>query len=69
MICHLSNGRVVEIAGVYGAEDDIQISEASYVDSDEEVAEEDLAEIYESYGAELYEAWFDRQVSRADFLE
>ena len=61
-----SQGREVEVS-VSGAEDDVQIDEISYVDSDEEVPESEVEFIMDNYQDALYEKWLDRQIGRADF--
>lgn len=56
--------------GVYGASDDVQVSwvEAYELDSGDEVTDDVLLDrIAEAISAEdLGEAWFDREVSRAE---
>ncbi len=61
-------GREIEIS-VYGDhDDDIQISEANYVDDLEaDVSEADIEYIESHYSNELYEAWFERKIIMSDF--
>jgi hypothetical protein len=60
-------GRVIELE-VCGSHDDIQISEAYYLDDpEEEVLESDLEYIYDNYGDDLYMKIVDNQISTADF--
>jgi len=61
-------GREIEITVFGTAADDVQINEAFYLFSDEDVSESTIDYILDTYGAELEQEWFESQVSRADFL-
>jgi hypothetical protein len=61
------SGRQIEIS-VYGRyEDDIQIDEAYYTDSEEEVSDETLDYIYSQYADAMYEEWYDNKVGEAEY--
>lgn len=68
MILKLGNGREIEITGVSGEEDDVQVDGALYTDTGDDVSDEDLEEVYTYYPAELYEMWHDKQVAAGDAL-
>ena len=66
MLVQDSKGREVEIS-VYGRyDDDIQIDEAVYVDGDEEVPEEEIEYISETYADEIYQEWTENQACAAE---
>lgn len=69
MIVRLKDGNEVEILSVSGADDDVQIDEAMYINSDEFVSDSDLEEVYSDHGDELHTMWVDRCISKADFQE
>lgn len=66
MLVKDKNGREIEITvyGRYG--DDIEIDEAYYTDTDEEVGEDVIEYIYENYADEMYEEWVDHMVGIAE---
>jgi len=66
MLVNDSQGREVEIQVGGRYEDDIQIEEATYVNSDIEVSEEEIDYIYETYPDSLYEAWLEMGIRRAE---
>ncbi len=60
-------GQEIEITSIYGQyDDDIQIDACNYVDSDNEVSDEDIEYIYENYQDSLYETWHENKVSQAE---
>ena len=68
MIVHDKNNRELEIDGLSGAEDDIQIDSIYYTDNpDEEVSDEVVDYIMDTYAAELYNEWFQNQVCAAEY--
>lgn len=61
-------GRTIEISviGLYG--DDIQVNEAYYLDDpEEEVSENDIDYISENFQDEMYEDWFNNQVTISEY--
>lgn len=66
MILTLGSGREVEVAKVSGEEDDIQIDQAFYTDTQDEVTDEDLEEIYTMYPEMLFEKWYEREIAAAE---
>lgn len=60
-------GREIELS-VCGAQDDVQIDECYYVDGDDEVTNEDIDFIYHTYGDELYGAYMEHAIDRAEHL-
>ena len=67
MIVKDKNGREIEVNGVYGSyADDIQIEEAYYIDTQEDVDDSLLDYIYNTYHSEIFEAWLDRQIGYAE---
>lgn len=68
MIVTLENGREVELSVCGKYEDDIQIAEANYTDAPfADVADKDLDYIMNNYENEIYEAWWDKRITDADF--
>jgi len=65
MILKDKNNREVEV-GVYGEYDDVQIDEAVYVDTGEDASDEVVDYLMSTYGDELFEAFQERQIDRAD---
>lgn len=63
-------GRELEVT-LYGKyEDDIQIDEIYYTDSDEEVSDSVIEYIYDKYSDKMYEEWFmDRCSDGESFYE
>lgn len=62
-------GRAIElqVSGVFG--DDIEITEAFYLDDPEEdVTETDIEFIYETYGDEMYNEWLESNIAMGDSL-
>jgi hypothetical protein len=67
MIIQFKNRRVS--VSVSGSSDDVTIEEAFYDDEGgEELTADEVDEMYSTCGSELYDAWFERQVSIADHL-
>lgn len=64
MILKNSEGREIEIT-VRGAEDDVQIDSAQYVDSGEEVPDSEIDWIMDNCGDELYQAYMERCIDMA----
>lgn len=61
------SGREIYIS-VYGKyEDDIQIDEAYYVDTEEDVPDDVIAYIYENYASEMYDQWYENKVCEAEY--
>ncbi len=61
------DGRAIELQvhGTYG--DDIEITEAFYLDDpEEEVTEKDIDFVYCNYSDEMYEEWLNSNISLAD---
>ena len=53
------DGREIEVS-VYGKyDDDIQIEEAYYTDDNSDASDEDIEYIYNTYGDELYQLWYE----------
>jgi hypothetical protein len=63
-----SKNNIIEIEVFGYSSDDIQIESAVYEESGEEVSEEVIEYIEKHYAEELYEAWFERQMSSMDFM-
>jgi hypothetical protein len=61
-------GREVEIE-IYGRyEDDIEITEAQYVDESlGEVSDETIDYILDTYSSEIYDEWFENKVCEAEY--
>ena len=58
--------REIEIS-IYGLyEDDIQIDEAAYFDSEEEVSDETIEYILDTYADAIYAEWHDNKVGEAE---
>ena len=66
MIVKNAFGREIEIDGVCGEADDVQIDNCFYVDGDEEVTSEDIDYIMHTYGDELYGEYMDQAIGRAE---
>lgn len=66
MKCKDENGKemVVTVCGRY--EDDLQIDDAYYVDSDDRVSDETIEYVYENYADAMYEEWYEGQIGRAE---
>lgn len=62
------DGREVELS-VYGQHDDVQIDEAYYTDTGEDVPDNVVDYLMDTYGDKLFEAFQENQVDRADFYE
>lgn len=59
-------GRALEVVYVGGKhEDDIQF-ELAWMNSNETVPDEVYEFVADNYYAELYEAWYERQIDRAE---
>lgn len=68
MIVKNKDGREIEIESVYGKyDDDIQIEEAYYVDTGEEVSEKDIDYIMDAYSSEIYDMWFQNGIMAAEY--
>jgi hypothetical protein len=66
MIVKDSKGKEVEIS-VYGNDpDDIQIDEAFYVETKEDVSDDEIQYIYDAYSDSIYESWLDKQIGAAE---
>lgn len=60
------DGRKLRISFSGSEVDDIQIDEAEYMDSDEEVSEETLEYVMRRYSTQINDEWYQRQVMRAE---
>lgn len=69
MLIKLANGREVDIMNVTGKyEDDLCIDGAYYTDTDAEVSDQDLEDIYENHYDAIYELWFQKRVDAMDYV-
>ena len=67
MLVKDKRGNEIEIS-VYGQyEDDIQIDQADYVHSDDEVPESTIDYILDTYASEIYQEWYENKVGEADY--
>lgn len=68
MIVKNAQGREIEIDGISGPSDDIQIEACYYVDTPEhhEVDQDDIDYILDRYAAELEESWVQQCVCLAE---
>jgi hypothetical protein len=66
MIITDSNGKqvYVRVSGRYV--DDLEITDAYYIDDDTEVSDDEIDFIMDNYQEEMSEAWFENQCSMAD---
>ena len=63
------NGREVEVTEIEGAHSEGAYAiEASFVDTDEALSDEELDTLNDHYSEELYDDWYQRQVMRAESL-
>lgn len=63
------NDREVEIS-VYGQHsDDVQIDSAVYLDTNEDLTDAEVDELYEYFQDQIDEAWFNLQLLRGDFRD
>lgn len=68
MVRKNAEGREIEFT-VYGKyEDDIQITDANYLDGDEDVAESDILYLLDTYQDAIYMAWVENMQGYADSL-
>jgi hypothetical protein len=63
---HDKHGRIIEVS-VHGELDDVQINEAHYLDSEEEVSEKTIQYIESTQSDILYRALLDRVVGTAEY--
>lgn len=66
MIVKDSAGRSVEIQVSGSDMDDIMIDSADYVDSDQEVPEEEIEYIYNAYAGEIEEEFIQNAVMKSE---
>lgn len=66
MIFKTEDGRSVEME-VYGHYEDVEIDEAYYLDSEEDVTQEDIEYILDTYAAEIQEILMERHQMSFDF--
>jgi hypothetical protein len=66
MIGYTKDGREVEFSVFGRYEDDLTIDDAYFVDSDEEVSQQDIDYIEKNYAQEIYEKWLEDQIARAE---
>lgn len=66
MILKDQDGRDVElyVSGRY--EDDITIDEIYYLDSSDDVSDETIDYIYDTYAEEIYQCWYEKQIGAAE---
>lgn len=69
MILKNEQGREIELSVGGGSDDDIEITDAGYIDNGEDASDEDVDYLYENYPDALYEAWYQSMICRADFYE
>jgi hypothetical protein len=67
MLVKDEKGREIEISVYEKYEDDIQIDDANYIDSDDEVSEDTLDYIYSQYADAMYEVWYDNKIGEAEY--
>lgn len=61
-----STGRQAQIE-VYGKhDDDIQIVEAYYLDTGEDLHDEEVDYIMRTYDSEIYQEWYENQIAAAE---
>jgi len=65
MVVKTESCREVELENFTGSSDDVQF-EGYYVDNSEPISEDDMNFISQTYGAEIDECWFERQIMRAE---
>ena len=68
MIVKDQSGREIEISVSGRYDDDIQIEEASYVDSDEEVSEETIEFIQDKFADKIYEEWYENKACESEYF-
>ena len=61
-----SKGKEIELSVSGWYEDDIEIDDIYYIESEEEVPESEVEFIYERYSDSIYEAWLDKQIRTAE---
>lgn len=62
------DGREIQISVSGRYEDDIQIDEAYYVDSEEEVLDDVIDYIQSQYADEIYQEWYENKCGEAEYL-
>jgi len=66
MLVKNNDGREIEIH-VYGNHsDDIQIDEAFYLDSNDDVTDEDIEYIMDYYADDIYLQWYENKCGQAE---
>jgi len=69
MIVKDKDNREIEISVCGRYDDDIEISDAYYLDSDnEEVSDETIDYIMDAYSDDIYQEWYENQVCAAEYL-
>lgn len=66
MIVKDKKGNEIEISIGGAYEDDIQIEEAAYFDSDDEVSDETIDYILDTYADEIYTEWYENKAGEAE---
>lgn len=67
MILTTKDGREVEIKATMYAFDDIQITDASFVDSDEYVPDEIVEELEERYADRIWQHAYENAIGAAEY--
>lgn len=67
MIVRNHEGREIEVDRVSGGIEEPMIDAAYYVDTNEEVTEEDYDYVYNNYAMELSEQAFQNEVGRSEY--
>lgn len=64
----LYKNREVELGRVFGRHhDDLELESAFWVDTNEELDDEDFEYVCDFFAEEIYEMWYDRNVMEAEY--